>query len=97
MSVGPLLLFGVRRQVSVTQARVTLARGHVRVHMVSQLFLGTLQKELSNIWFYNAVLRKQAFFPAMPYKQVLMTSYLKRLEGAGLTPALFFLYLHTIF
>lgn len=53
--------------------------------MVSQLFLGTLQKELSNILFCNAVLRNQAFFfPVMAYKQVVITSYLKRLEEVGL-------------
>ena len=52
--------------------------------MVSQLFLGTLQKELSNILFCNAVLRNRAFFSVMAYKQVVITSYLKHLEEVGL-------------
>jgi len=54
------------------------------MHMVSQLFLCTSQKELSNILFCNAVLRNQAFFSAMAYKQVAITSYLEHLEEVGL-------------
>lgn len=68
--------------------------------MVSQLFLGTLQKELGNILFCNAVLRNQAFFSVMVYKQVVVTSYLEevglRREGRAESRFIFLIPTHHI-
>lgn len=69
--------------------------------MVSQLFLGTLRKELSNILFCNAVLRNPAFF--CNGVQTSSADILFKVPGggragreAGLNQVLFFSFLHTV-
>lgn len=69
--------------------------------MVSQLFLGTLRKELSNILFCNAVLRNPAFF--CNGVQTSSADILFKAPGggragreAGLNQVLFFSFLHTV-